>query len=313
MRISGLSNYKTVDAAWETFWQYVAASIGLTMTSIAAFRSLFISHHVSHRQQETSDFEFLWLFCDKVKRAFRRTLSIQPWRTRAWYSRDNDTSQSCDADRGIDLGKIERGTITGLRTFIHQYQRTPTSASQVMYSQTGMEIDESKETWPSPDKVMVREIAANHMHGRIPNASGNSRHEKILARKQSRGHHKILAHKESRKHDKMLNSQESRKHDKMLDRPDTDEHDKVLARVGTETNDTILASPETIRYAPMRLGSRSVNRTGGSVFDGSGSWLRGSASGKMTPKTRVGLMSKMKCGGFVFSAGFKAERYREEG
>lgn len=312
MRISGLSYYKTVDAAWETFWQYVSASIGLTMTSVAAFRSLFISHRVSHRQQETSDLEFLWLLYNKAKKALRRTLSIQSWRAKAWNSRDNDARESSDAYRGIDLVKIERGTITGLRTFIRQCHRTPATPSQIMYSQTGIEIDDYRETWTSPDKVAIRKSAGNHRHDKISSPDVSGRHEKILASKESRSHDKILAHKESRKHDKILDSQESRKHDKVLDKQEACEHDKLIATTSRDKNDTILARPEKARSAPVYHGSRSVNATGDSEFDGSRSWFRGSAGGRMVPKTRAGMMAKMKCGGFVFSAGFKAERYKEE-
>ncbi|KAI4163184.1 MAG: hypothetical protein LQ342_003117 [Letrouitia transgressa] len=295
MRISGLSYYNTVDATWETFWQYVSASIGLIMTSIAAFRSLFISHHVSHRQQEISDFENIWLLYARIRQALRRIFGIQPWKLRIRHSKNSDTSECSSADQAMDLGKIERGTITGLRTFIHQYQRTPTTASQVMYSQTGKEVDERKETWPLPDKVAVRGLAS-HRHDKIPSNEGSG------------SHNKMLAHKESRKYDKMLHSQESRKHDKILDTLDPCEYDKVLAINGSGNSGTALARPEQVRNAP----TRSVVTTGDSEFDGSSSWLRGSASGKVTPKTRVGIMSKMKCGGFVFSAGFKAERYRED-
>ena len=311
MRISGLVYYNTVDAAWETFWQYVSASIGLTLTSIAAFRSLFVSHHISHRQQETSDLRFLRLLYAKVKQALSRTFSIQLWRTRAWYSKNSDSSQTGNADRRMDLGNIERGTITGLQTFIHQYQRTPATASQVMYSQTGKEVDEYEETWLSPDHVAAIGSPGSRRQDKIIGHDRSERHEKILAHKESRRQDKILAHKESRKHDKMLNSQESRKYDKMPKEQENDDPDKILAINGNNESDMGLAKPGRVRRAPDHLGNRSVITTGDSEFNESGAWLRGSASERMTPKTRVGLMSKMKCGGIVFSAGFKAERYKE--
>ncbi|KAI4129287.1 MAG: hypothetical protein LQ338_002296 [Usnochroma carphineum] len=286
MRIAGLSYYNTVDATWETFWQFVAASIGLTMSSVAAFRSLFISHQVSHRQQETSDFESIRLLFAKVKQAFRQTFSIQSWRTKTGNSKENDTTQSSDADQGMDLGEIERGTITGLRSFIHKYQRTPVTASQVMYSQTGKEVDDYR-TWPLPDQIVIRGATDNRGHSQVPRNDGSGRHEKILGLEGSR-------------HDKMLTRQESHRNHKVLAANSNDEYDTTLAR------------PKKVRSAPVYHGNRSVTTTGDSEYDGSDSWLRSSASGKMTPKTRVGMMSKLKCGGIVFSAGFKAERYREE-
>ncbi|KAL9032274.1 MAG: hypothetical protein Q9214_008036 [Letrouitia sp. 1 TL-2023] len=169
-----------------------------------------------------------------------------------------------------------------------------------MYSQTGKEVDDRKETWPLPDKVVVRGLAGHRRHDEIPPSEGSGRHNKMLA------------HKESRKYDKMLHSQESRKHDKIIDTLDSCEYDKVLATNGSSNSNTAQARPEQARGAPTHHVNRSVVATGDSEFYGSGNWLRSSASGKTTPKTRVGMMSKMKCGGFVFSAGFKAERYRED-
>ena len=255
------------------------------MTSVAAFRSLFIFHRVSHRQHETSDFERIGLLYAKFKQALRQTFSIQSWRTRSWFSKDSDTTQSSDANKGMDLGEIERGTITGLRTFIRQYQQTPAGASQVMYSQTEREIDEH-EAWPSPDEVVIRGAADDRGRDHVTGSEGSGRHEKILGHKESR-------------HDKMLTRQESRQNYKFLAGNSSDKYDTTLAR------------PNRVRSAPVHHANRSITATGDSEFDGSGTWLRSSASGKMTPKTRVGMMSKMKCGGIVFSAGFKAEKYRE--
>ena len=311
MRISGLTYYKAVDAAWEAFWQYVSASIGLALTSVAAFRSLFISHRVSHRQQESSDFRYLWLVYKKGKQALQRLLSVESWRTRAWYLRDKDETDGFDTHQGVDLGKIERGTITGLRTFIHQYQRTPATPSQVMCSHTGIEVDDYRETW-TPDKVVTRGLARDHKYGKTPSISGSGRHKKILDHKESHRLDKMLAHKESRRQDKMLNSQESRKHDKMLRRQETDEHDKVIATVGIGIEDAIIAIPEKARRGPDYRRHHPVTATSDSDFDGSRSWFRGNSGGKWTPKTKAGMMAKLKCGGIVFSAGFKAERYKEE-
>ncbi|KAL8781359.1 MAG: hypothetical protein Q9213_006048 [Squamulea squamosa] len=208
MRASGLSYHKSVDAAWETFWQYISASIGLTMTSVAAFRSLFISQCVSNKQQEISDVEYLRQLYEKFKRALRQTFGIRPWNTRAWSSQDDKAIESTNGNRFLHLGHIERGTITGLRTFIHQYQRTPATASQAMYSQPGKDIDDYKE-WVSPDEICVRGFNANHPHTGRVGVSGTRRPERIFAHKESQRQYKILAHRESRKQDKMLDSLES--------------------------------------------------------------------------------------------------------
>ena len=324
MRITGLSYYKSVDAVWETFWQYVSASVGLCLTSVAAFRSLFISHRVSHRQQETSDLERLSLLYDRVKRALKRNWSIQPLRVRAWQSRQEYASDTSNQFRGMDLGKVERGTITGLRTFIRQYQRSPDTPSRLMYSQTGMEVEDHEEVRMSPDSIFAMGVARNHKHDeiigadrsgkhdKIPTFERHPRHERTLAHQGSRKFEKLLNIQESRKHDKMLNSQESRKHDKMLKRQENDEGDKVITKNGGEESDMIIARPKKIHSASSNHNQRSVTTTFDSDLNSSRIWSSGRGRGKITPKTRAGMMAKMKCGGFVFSAGLKAERYKEQ-
>ena len=97
----------------------------------------------------------------------------------------------------------------------------------------------------------------------------------------------------------------------MLKGQENDDPEKILATNGNDEYDMVLAKPRRVRRAPNHLDSHSVITTGDFEFNESDAWLRGSASERMAPKTRVGLMSKMKCGGIVFSAGFKAERYKE--
>lgn len=311
-RIAGLTYHNTFDATWETFWHYISASVGLTLTSIAAFRSLFISHHVSHRQQETSDFEALQLLFAKIKQALRRTTSTQCWRPRVWYCNDSDNSDSSDAIRGMDLGTIERGTITGLRTFIHEHRRSSATESNIMHSNIQEEFVSHKQTIPLPDNISVGEIAGNHRQQRVSSDGGSGRHEKILVHKDSRRHDKILAHKESRKQDKILNSQESRKRDKMLVRQEADTRDKVPAIDENATHDGMVNRPANVGQFARQQGERSGLATGDSDFDDGGRYLSSNANRKAKPTTKVGVMSKMTCGGLVFSAGIKAERYREE-
>ena len=74
----------------------------------------------------------------------------------------------------------------------------------------------------------------------------------------------------------------------------------------------MLVPPEQVLKGPGHHGGLPLTATSGPSIDGLNSWPRGGTSGEMTPKTKIGIMSKMKCGGFVFSAGIKAERYREK-
>ncbi|KAL8689172.1 MAG: hypothetical protein Q9218_005095 [Villophora microphyllina] len=323
MRVTGLSYYTIVDATWETFWQYMSASVGLTMTSVAAFRSLFISHHVGNKQRDLSDLHYIGILYEKFKEALRRTFGVQSWRTSEWYSQDKDPSEKAHDERFWHLGRIERGTITGLRTFIHQHQRQPTTASGLMYSQPGKEVYFGSEQISS-DGICGANVAADTLQSETFGRGGISKPEqtygldksgrrsRIAAYRENRRNHKILAHQESRNNDKMLNSQESRKHDKMLARHANSEHDKVVAMASNSDDEAILPMPRRVRSSPNLSGNDSVCGTGDSGFGGSGSWPRGSRSDRRHPKTRVSMMSKVKCGGFVFSAGVKAERFGEK-
>ncbi|KAL8685252.1 MAG: hypothetical protein Q9218_007880 [Villophora microphyllina] len=292
------------------------------MTSVAAFRSLFISHHVGNKQRDLSDLHYIGILYEKFKEALRRTFGVQSWRTSEWYSQDKDPSEKVHDERFWHLGRIERGTITGLRTFIHQHQRQPTTASGVMYSQPGKEVNMDS-AWVSSDGVYGAEVPPNNLHcetvGRNQiskpeqtfDLERSGRHNRITAYRENRRIHKILAHQESRNNDKMLDSQESRKHDKMLARHANSEHDKVVAMTSNSDDEAILPMPRRIRSSPNLSGNDSISGTGDSGLGSSGSWLQGSRSDRRHPKTRVSMMSKVKCGGFVFSAGVKAERYGE--
>ena len=253
------------------------------------------------------------MLCAKVKDAFRRAFSLRPLGTGAWYSSGNVTNRGSDANvnAGMDLGKIERGTITGLRTFMDEYQRTPGTASDIMSSQIREESDDLEEACPLSDQTAIGGIPGSRRQDKFRDLDGSGRHDKTIAHRDSRRHDKILAHKESRKYDKMLNSQESRKRDKMLIRQKNDEHDKVLAIENGDEHNTTLSIPAKVRRTPIRHDEESVLLTGDSTFDGSGRWLRRSANRKQAPKTRVGMISKMTCGPFIFSAGLKAEKYTD--
>ena len=324
-RISGLSYHETVDATWETFWQFEAASLGLTLTSVAAFRSFFVTYRVSHNQQEVSDFEALRLLWAKLDQMLRRAFSTPSLKTSAWYTQHikaSDADRSPNGNAGMGLGDIERGTITGLRTFIQDYERAPTSASEIMSSQIIEEIDETRETWPLPNNVAIGQPAAGRKDHTAPYRQQSDRYRKTLVQKNSLGDGKIVAHKGSRRHDKelalrtdrrddkILNSQDSWQRDKMtIMRPD-DQHSGIFAIDPGDNFDIELSRPKAVCNLPTKPASRSIIATGDSDFD-YGHWTRGNRDGKPPAKTKLGMMSKIKCGGLVFSAGFKAERFGE--
>ena len=287
-RISGLSYHGTVDATWETFWQYMSASIGLVLTSVAAFRSLYLSHRRGNRQQDFSDLEALRRIYTKVKQAFRSTFSIQKWGTGLSHSKDSDASKDLEAHAGRHWGKIEHGSITGLRSFIREYRHTPATVSEIMSSQIREDVDEHTDKFTLPANT----VAGSCSYDEVANKDGGGRQEKMLAQK------------DNHRYDKILVSKGSRKHDKMLTREATGEQDKILAIDGSDKYGAlILKKPAKVRHEPKRFGDDSVLETNDSNFN---------TNGKAKPRARIGIMSKIKCGGLVFSAGFKAERYREE-
>ena len=283
------------------------------MTSIAAFRSLFISHRVSNRHQDPPALRYMGIFNGNLRGLLRRIFGVN--------GPDRESSEKIGDEQFWNLGHIERGTITGLRTFIHQHQRQPTTtASRVMYSQTGKELVDDEE-WSSANVTgaPANDIHSPHSHLKRPARTfafvRSHKPHKIMKRSDDDHHQrnfKILAHRESRRNDKMLNSLESRKHDKMLARHLNSEHDKVIAGPTPGSDDEEAVLP-VARRVHDPLDPSANNAIAGRSRPGleSGDWLLdGHENDRMNPKSKITLMSKLQCGGFVFSAGVKAERYK---
>ena len=299
IRISGLRYDKTVDAVWETYWQYIAASIGLTMTSVSAFRSLFISHQVGHkRDQWTNDFKYCRLLYTSAKRALKRSFKFQSWRSKTDSSKASNEKKRPSFDSDLELGRIERGTITGLRTYIREYQSTPTSASQVMQSGTIEEIDEEEEIRPQPDSVIAKGRHNSRKNKRSPLNEGSGRHYKMLANEGSQQQDRKLSKDESGRYSKIVAYDRSEKQNKMLADEGSGKFDKVLVRPERARRESHAGS-----YLP---GRDSIDRDAYSIS------LRSNGTTQQTPKTKVGFMSTLQCGRLVFSAGIKAERYEEK-
>ena len=172
-RTSGVSYHDVVDTTWLTFWQYMSASIGLILTSITTFRSLFVSYRRGPSPQEFSDLEAVRRLCTKVKQALRRTFSTQYLGTGSWYSNDSNVGKNLGAHAGKDGGKIEHGSITGLRSFIRQYRHTPTTASETISSQIREDVDDHAETFSLPDST----IASSCTYDDLASHCGGSRHD----------------------------------------------------------------------------------------------------------------------------------------
>lgn len=299
IRIAGLRYKDTVDAVWETYWQYVAASIGLTMTSVSAFRTLFISHQVGPKRAEwTQDFKYCWLLYTSVKRALKRAFTFESWRSKTASSKASSDKGRPSFDSDLELGSIERGNITGLRTFIREYHSTPLSASQVMQSGTIEEPDEHEEIKARSDRMLAMGRNSGRNHVRTATNEGSGRHYKMLANEGSRKPKKISSINESGRHNKIVAYDRSEKQNKMLADEGSGKFDKVLVRP-----ERARRSSYTNSYLP---GRDAFDRDAYSVS------TRSNGTIQQIPKTKVGFMSTLQCGGLVFSAGIKAERYEEE-
>ena len=159
-----------VDSTWGIFWQVMAAALGLTVTAVTAFRSLFVSHQVGRTQGSPP---VVWRLYKKTKEAMRRTFTLRTWLSKS--TKDSSTLRASE-EGDIELGSIERGTITGLRSFIAGYRKTKPDASQ------STAMGEEDDTLPLSEKIM---------------ASGSSRaNDKILAEPEKvrvpRGDHKYV-------------------------------------------------------------------------------------------------------------------------
>ncbi|KAL9618969.1 MAG: hypothetical protein Q9160_006363 [Pyrenula sp. 1 TL-2023] len=153
IRAAGIRSGKAVDFVWEVYWQYIAASLGLSMMAATAFRSLFVSHRNSLRQdQQASDTQHRRFSYANVKSAFSKFFSVGSWRLSSRPSKDITTTTGSSQDPDVELGKIERGTITGLRTFMGGFGWTKTTASQMMRTQPLNETSEYHDSWPLTNK-----------------------------------------------------------------------------------------------------------------------------------------------------------------
>ncbi|KAL2046223.1 hypothetical protein N7G274_001670 [Stereocaulon virgatum] len=98
------------------------------MTAVTAFRSLFVSNQ--NRRTQGSPSVVVRLY-EWSREAMRRTFTP---RTRLSKPTKDSNTLRASEEGNIELGSIERGTITGLRSFIAGYRKTKPDASQSMQS-----------------------------------------------------------------------------------------------------------------------------------------------------------------------------------
>ena len=142
-RISGIHTGRTVksiDSAWETYWQFIAANIALIMTAATAFRTFFV-FRAQEKGPQMAKPKDMWY--TKSRRLLRSVFTIRSWRSK---SKTNSFGDLSNVDLPISLShKIPRGTMTGVRTFIIGQGRTKARGLQMMHS---MVEEDSEDLWP---------------------------------------------------------------------------------------------------------------------------------------------------------------------
>ena len=144
VRIAGIHTGRTVpsiDSVWETYWQFIAANIAVTMTTATAFRTFFVSRAQDGAPHPPSS-GGSWY--SKGRRFLLLAFSPQSWRSkRRAQSSDDDSNWQ---DYPGELPRVnQRATMTGVRTFINHAGKTKTKNSQIMDSVIS---EEHGDSWP---------------------------------------------------------------------------------------------------------------------------------------------------------------------
>ncbi|KAL8835183.1 MAG: hypothetical protein Q9170_003429 [Blastenia crenularia] len=154
VRIAGIHTGRTIrsiDSVWETYWQFIAANIALSMTAATAFRTFFVSrsadaHRAADRPGANSS-ETLYTKSHKLYRAVIST--ILPFRRSKSPAGNSERSSSSGGWNNAPIEmrqQIPRATLTGMRTFIGQQGKSQRyRESQIMRSGGR---DEDRDDWP---------------------------------------------------------------------------------------------------------------------------------------------------------------------
>jgi hypothetical protein len=110
IRVSGLKGAPdgALDSGWEVYWQIISAEVGIAMTAVTAFRTMLLNHRSNSRNSDR------W---SGMKGVMRKLGSWPSWlsssRSGSGYTDEQREGRPLD-----DLPRPERGTLTGIRTFI---------------------------------------------------------------------------------------------------------------------------------------------------------------------------------------------------
>ncbi|KAL8943451.1 MAG: hypothetical protein Q9211_000983 [Gyalolechia sp. 1 TL-2023] len=154
VRIAGIHTGRTIrsiDSVWETYWQYIAANIALSMTAATAFRTVFITWNADpHRAADRPGVRSNETLYAKSQKLYRFVIStILPFRRFKKSAGDSGARRGSGGwnDNPVELRpQFPRATLTGMRTFIGQQGKLQWHRdSQMMQS---VSRDEDRDDWP---------------------------------------------------------------------------------------------------------------------------------------------------------------------
>ncbi|KAL9030669.1 MAG: hypothetical protein Q9196_001235 [Gyalolechia fulgens] len=154
VRIAGIHTgrrIRSIDSVWETYWQYIAANIALSMTAATAFRTVFITWNADpHRAADRPGVRSNETLYAKSQKLYRFVIStILPFRRFKKSAGDSGARRGSGGwnDNPVELRpQFPRATLTGMRTFIGQQGKLQWHRdSQMMQS---VSRDEDRDDWP---------------------------------------------------------------------------------------------------------------------------------------------------------------------
>ncbi|KAL8994874.1 MAG: hypothetical protein Q9169_005272 [Polycauliona sp. 2 TL-2023] len=149
IRISGIKAEGLVDQVWETYFIIVAAEVGVILTTVSAFRTLYVSRQ-NKNQVGAQKSPGQWAAgYSSIKSHLKRVFVPSVWQTRSKSGQTPEGPQ-LEGHNGAEmenLPDIPRAQMTGIRTFIRSHGK----GSRVMESQATQDNDD---TWPFQSRGM---------------------------------------------------------------------------------------------------------------------------------------------------------------
>lgn len=150
-----------IDATWELYMQYLAAEVGLILTSFTAFRQFFVARaRVGDDSAETG-----WK--TRVGSLWRRLLGGKSWGSETGETTGESGESGGSGKKGEkkagreELPGVPRGTMTGIRSWIDRHGRTrmmdsqATQTTQTTMVGSGHEDGDEEKGWPVSSRTVA--------------------------------------------------------------------------------------------------------------------------------------------------------------